>query len=245
MTRSAVRHSSPGQVFRGRGEKDRVGETTAAHVGAGTTGRIGHRTSVGIEADDELGGTFTGAAQDSLSGARSDIDRHALVAVDQVVQLADVYVEKSLADYLSHVGHRKPPSLTATKVSDLGPLRNAAIVSIQRRAPCVVCRVRNNRHVENHSASCRSRAALRGVQLGCRQSCADHRTGNRVPLVRGRLLRRPDGLHPLYVRQGHSRSQLMQRRLPRQVAGASRGEHAGHHGWRWPGPGRVHRDPAR
>lgn len=40
--------------------------------------------------------------QHGLTGARSDIDRHAVMAVDQVVQLADVYVEKSLTEYLSH-----------------------------------------------------------------------------------------------------------------------------------------------
>jgi hypothetical protein len=45
---------------------------------------------------------FAGTAHYRLAGAGSDVDRHAFMAVDQLVQLADVYVEKSLANYLSH-----------------------------------------------------------------------------------------------------------------------------------------------
>lgn len=57
---------------------------------------------------------LSSAAQHSLAGAGSLIDRHVLVVVDQVVQLADVYVEGSLTDYLSHArysSHEEEPAV--------------------------------------------------------------------------------------------------------------------------------------
>ena len=88
----------------GRGsEEDGVRKATATRVACGTARSIGHCGRIGIDADCQLVGILSGAAENGLTAARTNIDRHSLVGVDQLVQLADVHLEETLADDLSHV----------------------------------------------------------------------------------------------------------------------------------------------
>ncbi len=74
------------------------------------------------------------APQHSLARACPQINRHALVVTDQLVQLADVYVEKSLADHLSHGGILDQPlrlEAVAADATTVGAPRGSAQLACQ------------------------------------------------------------------------------------------------------------------
>ncbi len=107
-------HQRTWQQFRRGADEDGVGQAAASRWASGLSRGIGHRSNVRVDADHELARILSSAAQHSLARACPQIDRHALVAADQLVQLADVYVEESLADHLSHgrySSHEEEPAL--------------------------------------------------------------------------------------------------------------------------------------
>ena len=64
----------------------------------GAARRLGHRRGVGVDAEDEGGGLAGGGVEHRSTVTRADVDRHPLVAGDEIGDLADVHLEQAASD---------------------------------------------------------------------------------------------------------------------------------------------------
>jgi RNA polymerase sigma factor (sigma-70 family) len=89
-----------GRSLGGAEEEHRVGQATAPDRCHGTPRGPGHGSRDGIESDDQRGRLGGGGREDRSTITGADVDRHPLVAGNDLGELADVHLEEATPDDL-------------------------------------------------------------------------------------------------------------------------------------------------
>ena len=93
------------RVLGGAKEEHRVRQATAAGRAECAPGRLGHRRRISIETEDERGRLHDRGRQDRATVTGADVDRHSLVASNDLGELTDVHLEEATPDdLLQHAG---------------------------------------------------------------------------------------------------------------------------------------------